>query len=88
MTVTGLQEAHNGYIEVYLNLGWIGLILLGSLIVTGYRYAFAIYCRDQHAGRIRLAFITVGVIYSLTEAGFQDVESHLDSIPSCRYCNS
>jgi O-antigen ligase len=71
MTSPGLQEAHNGYIEVYLNLGWIGLILLGGLIATGYRHAIAFYGRDPHAGRLRLALITAGVIYSLTEAGFR-----------------
>src|SRR5205807_163653 len=27
-----LQEAHNGYIELFLNLGWIGEILLAGLI--------------------------------------------------------
>ena len=28
----GLNEAHNGYIEVYLNLGWIGLILISCIL--------------------------------------------------------
>jgi exopolysaccharide production protein ExoQ len=71
MTSTGIQEAHNGYIEVYLNLGWIGLILLCALIVTGYRHAYALYCRDPHIGRLRLALLTAGVIYGLTEASFR-----------------
>ena len=71
MTATGIQEAHNGYIEVYLNLGWIGILLLGVMIVTGFRRAFAVSYRDPHAGRIRLAYLTAGVIYSLTEAGFR-----------------
>jgi len=71
MTSTGIQEAHNGYIEVYLNLGWIGLILLCGLIVTGYRHAYALYCRDPHVGRLRLALLTAGVIYGLTEASFR-----------------
>jgi O-antigen ligase len=71
MTATGIQEAHNGYIEVYLNLGWFGIILLGIMIVIGYRRAFTVFRKDPQAGRIRLAFLTAGVIYSLTEAGFR-----------------
>jgi exopolysaccharide production protein ExoQ len=71
MTEKGIQEAHNGYLELYLNLGWIGVILLAWLIVTGYRHVLAVFRRDPHAGRIRLAFFTAGVIYSLTEAGFR-----------------
>ena len=30
-----LNQAHNGYLEVYLNLGWCGVILLAVVIVTG-----------------------------------------------------
>jgi len=37
-----IQEAHNGYIEVYLNLGWIGLALLAWILWTGYRSAIAV----------------------------------------------
>ena len=28
LSVHGIQEAHNGYLEVYINLGWIGELLL------------------------------------------------------------
>jgi O-antigen ligase len=72
-TGPGIQEAHNGYLELYLNLGWIGVILLAALIVTGYRNALAVFRRDPHAGRLRLGFFTAGVIYSLTEAGFREM---------------
>ena len=71
MTEKGIQEAHNGYLEIYLNLGWIGVGLLANAIIFGYRNALAIFRRNPHAGRIRLAFFTAGIIYSLTEAGFR-----------------
>jgi exopolysaccharide production protein ExoQ len=71
MTAKGIQEAHNGYLEVYLNLGWIGIGLLGVVIVTGYRNAMAKFRHDPDAGRIALAYFAVGVVYSLTEAGFR-----------------
>ena len=66
-----IQEAHNGYLELYLNLGWIGLVLLAGVIVTGYRNVLAVFRRDPDAGRIRLALFTAGVIYSFSEAGFR-----------------
>lgn len=71
MTEKGIQEAHNGYLEVYLNLGWIGVILLLFLLVVGYREALATFRLDPQAGRLRLAFFTASVVYSLTEAGFR-----------------
>ena len=71
MSVKGIQEAHNGYIELYLNLGLVGLFLLGVLIVTGYRHAIAAFRRDPQDGRLRLAYLAAALIFSLTEAGFR-----------------
>src|SRR5579863_150693 len=71
LTAKGIQEAHNGYLEVYLNLGWIGIGLLALVIASGYRNAVAVYRRNADAGRIRLAFIAVALVYNFTEAGFR-----------------
>jgi O-antigen ligase len=71
LTAPGIQEAHNGYLEVYLNLGIIGVCLLGGLIVTGYANAYSVFRRDPSEGSFRLAIVTAGVIYGLTEAGFR-----------------
>lgn len=65
------NEAHNGYIEIYLNLGWLGIALLGLVIVSGYRNVISVFRREPEAGKLRLAYLLVGLIYSLTEAGFR-----------------
>jgi exopolysaccharide production protein ExoQ len=65
------NEAHNGYLEIYLNLGWIGVMLLAAVIVTGYRNVLRLLRRDPEAGRLMLAFFVVEMIYSFTEAGFR-----------------
>jgi exopolysaccharide production protein ExoQ len=71
LSQVGIEEAHNGYLELYLNLGWAGLTLLGLLIVSGYRNALTLFQRDPAAGRLRVGFLTCGIIYSCTEAGFR-----------------
>ncbi|HWG21593.1 MAG TPA: O-antigen ligase family protein [Terracidiphilus sp.] len=71
LSQVGIQQAHNGYLELYLNLGWIGLALLGLLIVYGYRSSLALYRKDPQAGRFRIAFLTAGVVFAFTEAGFR-----------------
>jgi exopolysaccharide production protein ExoQ len=71
MSQVGIQQAHDGYLELYLNLGWIGLALLGTMIVTGYRNGLALYRRDPHAGSLRIAFLTAAVVFGFTEAGFR-----------------
>src|SRR5215469_13596342 len=65
------NEAHNGYLEVFLNLGATGVVLLVVVIVAGYRHAMNLFRREPEAGRIRLAFFLMGIIYSFTEAGFR-----------------
>lgn len=67
----GLNQAHNGYIEIYLNLGWIGLILLGGIIVTGYRNILKGLRRNEEASRLKLAFFFICLVYNFTEASFK-----------------
>jgi exopolysaccharide production protein ExoQ len=67
----GIQEAHNGYLEVYLNLGWVGLILLAALIASGYRNVIAAWRQDRKMGSLRLGFFVSGLVFCFTEAGFR-----------------
>jgi len=62
------NEAHNGYIEVYLNLGWIGLALLTVILVTGYRKVFGAVLRNPEVGGLCLAYFFVGLVYNFTES--------------------
>jgi len=67
----GINEAHNGYLETYLNLGWIGVTLLAVFIIAGYRNIVLSLRRDSDMARIRLAFFVVAVVYNFTEAAFR-----------------
>ena len=65
------NEAHNGYIEIFLNLGWVGIALLTLMLVTGYRNAVKAFQQNENAGNLLLAYFVTVVAYSLTEAGFR-----------------
>lgn len=67
----GLNETHNGYLEIWVCLGWIGVLLLAVLIVTGYRNIIACYRRDPDTGRFRLAYFVTVIVSSFTEAAFR-----------------
>jgi O-antigen ligase len=76
---TPLIQAHNGYIEVYLNLGLVGLALLGGVLWTGLRNArrrllSAHYETGNLADSLHtfgIAYILAYLIYNITEAAFQ-----------------
>jgi O-antigen ligase len=65
------NEAHNGYIEVYINLGWLGVGLIVLLLINGYFRAVAAFRRDPEIGGLMLAFVGSAAVYSVTEAGFR-----------------
>jgi exopolysaccharide production protein ExoQ len=67
----GLNQAHNGYIEVYLNLGLVGLAILAIVIITGYRNIIAALRQDPDSTRLRLAYFVAALVYSFTESGFK-----------------
>jgi O-antigen ligase len=67
----GLNEAHNGYLEVYLELGWVGLGLISLVLISGYRHAVAAFRLNPSVGSLMLAFIIACAFYNITEAGFR-----------------
>ena len=70
-----LNEAHDGYIEVYLNLGWIGVGLFARILVDAYRRAVKTFRRAPALGGLLVAFVLTEIAYCLTEAGFRMLTS-------------
>ncbi len=79
---TPIIQAHNGYLEVYLNLGLIGVCLIGGVLWAGLRRmrrrvtaSFSASMSDMQNERILGIFgIAYGVaylFYNVTEATFQ-----------------
>jgi len=67
----GINEAHDGYIETYLNLGSIGLCVISFVFIGGYQRVTAAFRRNHEIGSLTLAYIATCAIYSITEAGFR-----------------
>jgi exopolysaccharide production protein ExoQ len=65
-----LNEAHNGYIETYLNSGLIGVVLLVTLLAVSARNIQRQVTEGASYGALQLAFWISIVIYNLTESTF------------------
>jgi exopolysaccharide production protein ExoQ len=65
------RQAHNGYLELFLNLGWTGVLLIVAVIASGYRNVAAMFRQDPAAGSLGLALLVVALTYNLTEAAFK-----------------
>ena len=75
MTLVGgwamTNEAHNGYIELYLNLGCIGLVLVGLIMAQGYRLTVSTFNHDSALGALLMSYVITALFYNITEAGFR-----------------
>jgi O-antigen ligase len=69
--IHNLVSAHNGYIQIYLDLGLVGLSLIASIIVSGYRRASRAFYVDRGVGGLMLAYTITAIFYNITEAGFR-----------------
>ncbi len=65
------NEAHNGYIETYLNLGWLGLALIALILVHGYRKSVHAFRPDSALGALLMAYVVTAVAYNISEAGYR-----------------
>jgi O-antigen ligase len=65
------NEAHNGYVEVYLNLGWAGICFIALLLVTGYKRVISGIHRSPENGSLFLGLFLCTLFFSLTEAAFR-----------------
>jgi exopolysaccharide production protein ExoQ len=66
-----LNEAHNGYLEAYLNVGAVGLGLILLILISGYRRAVAAFRRAPDLGGIMVSYVVAATAYNITEAGFR-----------------
>jgi exopolysaccharide production protein ExoQ len=66
-----INEAHNGYLEIYLNLGIVGLFLLIGFLIASYQTICRTLGQSISAASLPLALWTVLLFYNVSEAGFR-----------------
>jgi O-antigen ligase len=65
------NEAHDGYLEIFLNLGWIGVTLLALVLLTSYQKVIGAFRRDSITGRLMMVYFVVAVAYNFTESAIR-----------------
>jgi len=70
-----VRQAHNGYLETYLNLGVVGVILLLILIFSGLVKIIKQLKVDYQPALLKLIIIVVTLIYNWAEAMFHGVNN-------------
>ena len=69
------NQAHNGYLETYLNLGLVGLVLLAGLLIATFWKSRRELLTNFQYGRLRLGFLVAVIAYNWTEAAFKNIST-------------
>ena len=72
-TVGSIIQAHNGYLETYLNGGLVGVGLLLLLLASTYLRIRKKLMTNQPGSNMRLVFLILAIIYNNSEASFNKV---------------
>lgn len=64
------EQSHNGYIEIFLQLGGAGILLFAVVAVGAFRGAMGTLVYNFGAGRLRVAFLVPVFVHNYAEAGF------------------
>jgi len=68
-------QAHNGYIDIYINIGLVGLGLLIGCIVSGSVKAYRTLHCDYLPAMLRISFIMAVIAYNFTEASIKPLNN-------------
>lgn len=64
------EQGHNGYVDVYVELGLVGLVILSVVIVNAYRDILKGFNTDFEFCRLRVIFLTMILVHNITESSF------------------
>lgn len=67
---TELKTAHNGYIDVYLDGGILGLFFLSIMVLSSARTTASAFLKGDYLGRLRFAFFSIMMLANISESFF------------------
>ena len=73
LTLPHIVQAHNGYVETYLNGGVLGLCLLLVMMGAGFAKIKRSLVAGDRFARVRFAFWVIALIYNFSEAAFNNL---------------
>jgi O-antigen ligase len=72
-TLPHIVQAHNGYVETYLNGGLLGLLILMFMMVGGFAKIKQRLMAGDGFARVQFAFWIVALVYNLSESAFNNL---------------
>ena len=68
--IWGPTQGHNGYVDVYVELGIVGVLLLAGVIISAYRGILQTLKWNFDLGVLLFVYLTVIVLHNVTESSY------------------
>ncbi len=75
LNVGTIIQAHSGYLEQYLNLGWIGVGFIAMLMLRALVRIYVDFVEEPSMSMLRLCFLVAAALYNYTEAAFYGISN-------------
>jgi O-antigen ligase len=72
-----MSNAHNGYLDVLLELGFTGLLLFSIFLLSSCRQARRLLPDDFYWGALWICFLVMAVVYNISESSFNSLSSQM-----------
>jgi exopolysaccharide production protein ExoQ len=76
----GVTEAHNGYLDVLLSLGFVGILLVSMFLLSSCWKAHQKLLHDFDWGVLWICFLIMTVAHNITESSISSFTSHLPAV--------
>jgi len=75
-----ISGAHNGYLEVLIELGFVGLLFFSMFLLSSCRKAQRMLIYDFDWASLWICFLLIAVLHNITESSINSLTSHLTAV--------
>jgi exopolysaccharide production protein ExoQ len=75
-----MPDAHSGYLDVLLELGYVGMIVFAVFMLSSCREAQNKLSHDFDWASLFLCFLTMSLIHNISESSLNSFDSHLTAV--------
>jgi exopolysaccharide production protein ExoQ len=72
-----IGESHSGYLDAFLDLGLVGVLLISMFLLSSCRMAHRKLTHDFYWNALWICFLIMAAIHNITESSFNSLTSHL-----------
>ena len=75
-----ITDSHNGYLNLILNVGFIGLVLYGMFILSSIRKAHRMLTQDFDWGALWICCMVMGLLVNIAEVSFSSLTDRIMAV--------